>query len=108
MSKKVIQLSTKQCAPCQFLRREIEKVIGNTPYEYEYISLYNGPDMNEKEFDIDTYWTEVNNNLLKYTEDLGIKIYTFPTILIQEGESLERISKTDIIKFLQKEQNESK
>lgn len=108
MTKKIIQLSTKQCPPCQRLRGEIEKIIDKTPYTYEYISLYNGPDMNEKEFDIDVYWSEVNNNLLKYTEDLGIKIYTFPTILIQEGESLERISKTDIIKFLQKEQNESK
>lgn len=108
MSKKIIQLSTKQCAPCQFLRREIEKVIVNTPYEYEYISLYNGPDINEEEFDIDVYWSEVNNNLMKYTKELGVKIFTFPTVLIQEGDDLQLISKTDIIKFLQREQNESK
>ena len=108
MSKKVIQLSTKQCAPCQHLRREIEKVIGNTSYEYEYISLYNGPDLNESEFNIDKYWDEINDNLVKYSDKLGIKIFTFPTILIQDGDNLERMSKTDIVKFLQKEQNESK
>lgn len=108
MSKKVIQLSTKQCAPCQNLRREIEKVIGNTPYEYEYISLYNGPEMTEEEFNIDHYWDEVRINLDKYSKELGLKIYSFPTVLIKDDDKLEYISKHDIIKFLQKEQNESK
>ena len=42
MSKKIIQLSTKQCPPCQEYRRKIENIIDKTDYEYEYISLYKG------------------------------------------------------------------
>lgn len=100
MTKKIIQLSTKQCPPCQRLRSEIERVIDKTPYTYEYISLYNGPDMHEKGFDIEDYWNEVNRNIIKYRQELGVFFTSFPTIIKQEADDLKMIPKQEIIKFL--------
>lgn len=102
MSKKIIQLSTPQCPPCQVYKKEIEKIIGKTEYIFEYISLYTGPDPIES---YDDYWNEINNNLVKYTKEYGIILYTFPSFLIIENNQVSKIDKTQIIKFLQ---NESK
>lgn len=100
MTKKIIQLSTKQCPPCQRLRSEIERVIDKTPYTYEYISLYNGPEMYEPEFDIEDYWVEVNNNITKYRKDFGVFFTSFPTIIKQEEDTKTLIPKQEIVKFL--------
>lgn len=100
MNKKIIQLSTKQCPPYQRLRKDIEKIIDKTPYTYEYISLYNGPDITEKEFSFDTYWNEIYANIVKYKKELGVHFTSFPTIVKQEEDKLEVIPSKDIIKFL--------
>jgi len=103
MSKKIIQLSTKQCSPCQRLRQEIEAVIDKTPYEYEYISLYNGVDKDDLSFTYDNYWSEINSNIIKYREQYGVRFFSFPTIIKQDDDKLELIDRRYIIKFLQDE-----
>lgn len=105
MSKKIIQLSTKQCPPCQRLKQEIERIIDKTSYTYEYISLYNGVETNDPSFTYEQYWDEINANIKKYRSDYGVFFTSFPTILKQEDDKIELISTKDIIKMLQ---NESK
>ena len=103
MSKKIIQLSTKQCPPCQRLKREIEKIIDKTSYTYEYVSLYNGVEANDPTFNIEQYWDEVNDNIKKYRKKYGVFFASFPIIIKQENDKLEVIPPKNIIKFLQDE-----
>ncbi len=103
MSKKIIQLSTKQCPPCQRLKREIEKIIDKTSYTYEYVSLYNGVEIDDPSFNYEGYWDEISNNIKKYRKQYGVFFASFPTIIKQENDKLEVISPKNIIKFLQDE-----
>lgn len=106
MSKKIIQLSTKQCLSCQALKKQIESVIDKISYDYEYISLYDGPDMSEQDFNIETYWDEVNKNIKFYTKRLiGFPPRGLPIVMIEENDSLRLINKEEIINILR---NESK
>lgn len=103
MSKKIIQLSTKQCPPCQEYRRKIENIIDKTDYEYEYISLYNGVEINDESFTYENYWSEINSNIKEYRKQLGLFFMSFPTFVKQDGDKLSLVPKEQIIKFLQDE-----
>ena len=103
MSKKIIQLSTKQCPPCQEYRRKIENIIDKTDYEYEYISLYNGIEIDDESFTYENYWSEINSNIKEYRTKLGLFFMSFPTFVKQDGDKLSLVPKEQIIKFLQDE-----
>lgn len=105
MSKKIIQLSTKQCPPCQKLREEIEKIINKTTYEYEYISLYNGVEKDDPSFTYKNYWDEIDSNIEIYRNKYGLNFFSFPTIIKQENNKFQLIPAKDIINILN---NESK
>ena len=104
MSKKIIQLSTKQCPPCQALKARIEKVIDKIPYEYEYISLYNGVDMSDPSFNIEQYWDEVGINIALNTK--GLKSYvkrSLPIVILQEGDNKRELTNTELTEILRYE-----
>ncbi len=103
MSKKIIQLSTKQCPLCQEYRRKIENIIDKTDYEYEYISLYNGVEIDDESFTYENYWSEINSNIKEYRKQLGLFFMSFPTFVKQDGDNLSLVPKEQIIKFLQDE-----
>lgn len=104
MNKKIIQLSTKQCPPCQALKARIEKVIDKIPYEYEYISLYNGVDMDDLSFTYENYWDEVGANILINTK--GLKSYvkrSLPIVMLQEGDNTRELNNTELTEILKYE-----
>jgi hypothetical protein len=105
MSKKIIQLSTKQCPPCQKLRQEIESIIDKTPYTYKYISLYNGVEKDDPSFTYKKYWDEIEDNINIYRKKYKVNFYSFPTIIKEEDGKFELIPKDKILNILE---NESK
>jgi esterase/lipase len=103
MSKKIIQLSTKQCPPCQQLKQDIEKIIDKTSYTYEYVSMYNGPDMEDANFNFTEYWNQIDKVISLYKKEVEFIPRQLPIVLIKEDDIIKLSNKTEILNILRNE-----
>ena len=100
MSKKIIQLSTKQCGRCQVAKRHIEKTLKNPHIQYEYISLAD----ETKEYTRDTineYWNEVHENFNRHEENFHVNINpSLPAFILKEEDSYRQITQEEVYNLI--------